>query len=84
MITVKYRCKEHGVFTVDLEIGGRGRVGRSPSTQPCPTCSTECHRLHQAGLSVTKATFERMQAYCEAHHITMGGLVEVALEDILR
>jgi hypothetical protein len=82
VISVKYKCKQDGVFAVSLDIGGRGRVGKSPSTQPCPACGEACGRLRQPVVPVSKALFERMQVYSEANRIPLSRIVEKATEDL--
>jgi hypothetical protein len=83
MITVKYRCRQHGPFSVDLDLGGRGRLGRAPISQPCSTCQADSLRMHSLNVPVNDATYRRMRSYCEAHGIPMAQLVIRALKGIV-
>jgi len=78
MITVKYRCREHGPFKIELDIGGRSRLGRAPLDYPCPVCESSSPRRHHLSVSVSVAMYNRMKEYCKAKGMSMAALLKKA------
>lgn len=81
---VKYRCGEHGIFTLEFaQIGGRSRWGGAPDAPPCPACEQPAERVHRRshGLSVPAVMFGRIKAYCARAKISLAQFVVMVTRD---
>lgn len=78
MITVKYRCRTHGEFKREFDIGGRGRLERAPVEHPCPVCESTSPRKHAFHVSVSAVTYKRMKEYCAKAGTSMAALLKKA------
>lgn len=81
---VKYRCVEHGLFTVMQSYGGG--MGQAPSRSRCPVCNKRSLRIRRYGLmhvSVSRDCYDRIVEGAKQRGLTMAGLVKEAVKDLL-
>ena len=75
--TANYTCSVHGPVAVAIR-------NSAPTTAPCPRCGREAPRTHdsQRCVSVTAATYQRMQAHCDRHGLSLAQLIDALTADL--
>ena len=81
---IKYHCDEHGKFLVEFTPQAASRV-LVPDTQPCPTCRVDSPRpvKNRVTISVSRATYKRMEEHKAATGTSISQIVEQSIKDVI-